>query len=353
MLCKTSIWRLPATAVLLLVAALGCATARAQGGASATNSPAANGAEKSLPGQGGMDQFENDLFGRNRTVHIQAPGTETPLILRPVITAPSERTKLKLDAQKNWAFSGMNELNTPPTLENLLGMPELGPDGLEKPKLPAMDQFYDDLGKKTPTTSNQLGDAMTMLWTVKRLSGTNPVNPMVFAFPAGDQSMLKTIMTMPDLTHPSDDTASGGNDSSDMSDSMAAAQAAAAADRGQRHFADSFKQLLGMEPSAPAGAPSSFGDNNSSMFSPTPSAVYNPTPMPVAAPLTPSSLNPVAGAFNPGGGGYHPFDAVTGAPTANAAGIPFSSTPAAPQPVNPVSAIPIDPFTAYFPKRTH
>jgi hypothetical protein len=353
MLCKISIWRLPATTVLLLVVALGCVTARAQGGAGATNSPAAGGAEKPLPGQGRIDQFEDDLFGRNRTVTIENPGIKTPLIQRPVITPPDERTRQKLDAQKNWAFSGMHELNTTPTLENLLGMPELGPDGLEKPKLSAMEQYYDDLGKKNPTTSNQLGDAMTMLWTVKQLSGTNPVNPMVFAFPAGDQSMLKTLMTMPDLTHPSDESAAGGNDSPDVSDSMAAAQAAAAAGREQRHLADSFKQLLGMEPSAPAGAPSSFGDNTGSMLSPTPSAVYNPTPAAsVAAPLTPSSLNPVTGAFNPGGG-YHPFDAVTGAPTVNAAGIPFSSTPAAPQPVNPVSAIPIDPFTAYFPKHTH
>jgi hypothetical protein len=353
MLSKISIWKRPAPAILLLVAALGFATARAQSGAGTTNSRASGGAEKPLPGEGRLDQFESDLFGPNRTLNLRVPGTDKPAIQRSVLTRPDERTRQHLDAQKNWAFSGMNDLNSAPTLEQLLGMPELGPDGLEKPKVSAMEQYYNDLGNRSGSASNQLGDAMKMLWSVKQLSSTNPVNPMTFAFPAGDRSMLRTFMTTPDLNHPGGETAAEGNGSSDVSGSMAAAHAAAAADREQKHYADGFKQLLGLEPSRPMGAPASFGDSTGSLFSPAPAPVYNPAPAPVAAPLTPSSLNPVTSAFNPGGGSFHPFDAVTGTPTVNAAGMPFSSTPAAlPQPTSPVSAIPIDPFTAYFPKHT-
>jgi hypothetical protein len=347
------------SAVLLLALALGLGTARAQSGAGATNATVSGGAEQPLPGQGRVDQFESDIFGPNRRLDLQAPGTDIPLIRRPnpLLTRPDEDTKQKLDAQKNWVFSGMHDLNSKPTLEQMLGMPELGPDGMVKPKLTAMEQYYDDLGKGRLSSSNQAGDAMTMLWTVKQLSSTNPVNPMVFAFPAGDQSLLKTIMTMPSLNHPDGETASDGNASPDTPDSMEAAQAAAAADRTQKHFADGFKQLLGLGPSAPSGAPASFGDNNnnSSLFSPTAAGVYNPTPTPVAAPMTPSSMGPVTGAFNPApSGGYHPFDVVTGSPAANAAGISFGNTPAPPaQPTSPVSALPIDPFTAYFPKHTH
>ncbi len=344
-------WRRPGTAILLLAAALGFGPARAQGG---TNSPAAGGAEKTLPGQGKMDQFEDDLFGHDRTLDLQPPAVAR--IKRPVITTPDERTRQKADAEKDWVFSTMNELNSKPSMEQMLGMPEIGPDGREKQKLPAMEQYYNDLGKKNSPASNGFGDALTMLWTVKQLSSTNGINPMVFAFPAGDQSMLKTLMTMPDLNHPDGGSGSDGDDSPDRSDSMAAAQTAAAADRSQKHFADNFKQLIGLEPSAPAGAPGSFGDATGTSFSPGSTGVFNPMPTPAApaaAALPPSSLNPIAGAFAPPTGGYHPFDATSGMPNANPAGISFQNTPAPPQPVSPVSAMPIDPFTAYFPKHTH
>lgn len=352
-------WRCPATAILLLAAALASASAWAQGLAAATNSPMAGGAEKTLPGQGKMDQFEDDLFGHNRTLDLHPPGAEIPRIKRPVITTPDDRTRQKLDAEKNWAFSAMNELNSKPSMEQMLGMPEIGPDGREKKKLPAMEQYYNDLGKKNSpqNSSNSLGDALTMLWTVKQLSSTNGINPLVFAFPAGDQSMLKTLMTMPDLNHQDSGNASDGNDPMDKSDSMAAAQVAAAADRSQKHFADGFKQLIGLEPSAPVVAPGSFGDGTGTSFSSGPSGIFNPTPAPVAPPaaaLAPSSLNPIAGAFAPPtAAGYQPFNAAASLPNANPAGIPFQNTPPPPPTVSPVSAMPIDPFTAYFPKHTH
>jgi hypothetical protein len=351
-------WRCPATAILLLAAALALAPARAQGIGGATNSPAAGGAEKTLPGQGKMDQFEDDLFGHNRTLDLQPPGVAR--IKRPVIPIPDERARQKQDAEKDWVFSTMNEMNSKPSMEEMLGMPEIGPDGREKKKLPAMEQYYNDLGKKNSpqNSSNSLGDALTMLWTVKQLSSTNGVNPLVFAFPAGDQSMLKTLLTMPDLNHADGGNASDGNDAADKSDSMAAAQAAAAADRSQKHFADGFKQLIGLEPSAPTTAPGTFGDATGTSFSSGPSGVFDPTPTPAAAPpataLAPSSLNPIAGAFAPAAaGGYHPFEAANGMPNANPAGISLQNTLPPPQPVSPVSAMPIDPFTAYFPKHTH
>jgi hypothetical protein len=338
-------WKRPAMAGLLLCSALVFATAQAQ-----TNSTATRGAEKPLPGQGKMEIFEDELFGNHQPIDMALPGVpDLTRRQRVLVTQPDARAKEKMDAEKNWVFSGINQLNSPPKAEDLLGMPDLGPDGLEKPKPSAMEEYYDGLGGGRQMGSNQLGDVMSMMLTMKQLTGTNGLNPMVFAFPAGDQSMLKTIMLMPDMNH-SGGEAAGAEDSTAAPDTMAAAGVAASADREQKRHQDIFKQLLEGGPSAPA---SYSGLNSYSSSQPDSTTTYAPSYSPVTAPFTPSSLSPVTAGFTPpAGGGYHPYDPGSAAPAANPGGMSYEAARAVlMQPSKPVMQPPVlDPFAQNFPK---
>jgi hypothetical protein len=355
MVSKFSTWMRPALAALVLFWALGLASAQAQsGGAGATNSSKPAGAEKTLPGQGPMDRFEDELFGTHKPMDVQPPGVDVPERQRRLrVVQPDATAKEKMDAQKNWVFSGINELNSPPKPEDLLGVPELGPDGLPKPKLSAVDRYYDDMSGGSHLGSNQMSDVITMMWTVKQLSSTNALNPMVLAFPGADASMMKTLMMLPDMEHPGGD-ASAAADASAPSDSVAAAEVAASADRDQKRHEDAFKEMLGIGPASPAGAPGSFGGMNSfSPAQPAAAPAFNPGYSPASTPFDQSSLSPVAGGFtsSAAAAAYHPYDPSTPAPATSAAQNYDNMRSLLTQPSRTPQPPPLDPFTENFPKR--
>ena len=91
-------------AAWLLSLSLSVATAWAQGDAKP-----ANGAEKPLPGQGTKATIEQELFGTQK-VNLDLPGIQLPESERRVLVVPppNERTREKMDADKNWVFSGMH-----------------------------------------------------------------------------------------------------------------------------------------------------------------------------------------------------------------------------------------------------
>jgi hypothetical protein len=340
-------WKRLPLAALLMALAVNCPRAQAQG--VLTNS-SSGGAEKPLPGNGRMDQIEQDIFGAHKRVNLDLPSL--PGQKRRKLPPPFDpNAREKIDAQKNWMFSDMNELNSPHRPEDILGLSDLGPDGVMKPKLSAMERFYNGLGDRQQASSNQLADVLSMVWTVKQLSGTNSMNPMVFAFPTGDRSMLKTLMTMPDSDH-SDGATAGADDFSDVSDAMIAAQSAAAADRDKKRHEDTFRQLLGLPPSTPTGAPSLFSPGGSS-YSPLGTGVYNPAYSPETAPLTPSSLSPVPGASAPpvASTSYHPYNVGLAAPVSPGGTSYVNDRDLYSQPANTIQTAPLDPFTQNFPKR--
>ena len=331
--------------------------AKPAGGGSlgATNFRTAGAAAKTVPGQGMMDRLQDDIFGTHKPMNISPPGVPdlTPHRQLQLAPPPDERAREKMDAQKNWVFSGINELNSAPTPEVLLGMPERGPDGLEKPRLSAMEKYYNGLDGDKSSISNKMPDLATMLWTVKQLSGTNSLSPLIIAFPNGDPALMKSLMMLPQLNPAAGNTAAPDNAAS-PSDSMAAAAAAAAADRDSKQRLDKFRQILGVSPDAPAGAQTSFtGGGTFTPSQPVTAPVFNPGYAPVSATFTPSSLNPVMTGFTPAAaGGYHPYNNGFAAPvmSAGAASYGNSQTPVM-QPSRETQPFPLDPFAANFPKR--
>jgi hypothetical protein len=341
---------LSAAAVLTKAQAQGDAKPAGGGGLGATNFPTAGAAEKTLPGQGMMDRLQDDVFGTHKPMDMSPPGVPdlTRRIQLPPAATPDERAREKMDAQKNWVFSGINELNSMPKPEDLLGMPELGPDGREKPRQSAMEKYYDGLGGR-PSVSNQVPDIMTMLWTVKQLSGTNSLSPLIFAIPAGDPALMKSLMLLPEL-NPATGATAAPDDSAPPPDSVAAAAAAAAADRDLKRRQDTFRQILGTDPDAPA----SFGGGGTFTPSqPVAAPVFNPGYTPVSAPFTPSSLSPVTAGFTPtAAGGYHPYDAGFAAPATSAGAAGYDNSRASPlQSSRDAQPFALDPFAANFPKR--
>ncbi len=343
-------------AALLLLWAAGFALAQGDAKPAGTNSSISGGAEKTVPGQGAMDKFQDSIFGTHKPMDVSLP--EVPDLTphqRPQITPPpDERAKQRMDARRNWVFSGMNDLNSQqPSTQELMGMPELGPDGREKPRLSAMEKYYNGLDGDKSSISNKMPDLATMMWTVKQLSGTNSLSPLIFAFPNGDPALLKNLMMLPQMNPVSGDITTP-DDSVSPPDSVTAAAAAAAADRDQKRHRDTFKQMLGIGPEAPGGAPASFGSAGN--FAPARAAApsgFNPSYAPVTAPYTPNSLSPVTTGFTPAtASSYHPYDPGFAVSPANPAGINVQNDRTSfSQPSRALQPPPLDPYTANFPKR--
>jgi hypothetical protein len=352
---------------LLLLCALGMGEAWAQndgrpavaGGLTGTNYfTRGGGSDKPLPGQGRMDQFEDELFGTQRRLSLDNPGENPAPAPKAARLAPllEEQAKEKMDENKNWAFSTMNELNSPPSPEELMGLPEIGPDGQPRPKLSAMERYYQNLDKTPQFGSNELMDVMTVMWNLKQLSGSNGLNPMIFAFPGGEETVMKNMMLPPQM-------GSGGWDKSAASDAApatdAATAAASTAEQEQNRRLNNFKQLLGEGSAPPAGLTSSFGSINN-YLNPPPAATssygsefstgYAPTPSPAVAPYNPSALSPVMGGFTPAAGGYQPSaSGFNNNPVIGPGGLENNRNVLT---QTPESALPpsLDPFRANFPK---
>jgi hypothetical protein len=262
-----------------------------------------------------------------------------------------------MDENKNWAFSTLNDLNSPPTPEEMLGIPELGPDGRPKPKLSAMEKYYQSLDSSGQAVSNEMLDVMTMIWDLKQLNGSNGVNPMIFAFPGGEQAMMKNMMLPPLSGHEPGDKGAG-EDSISATDGAApdaAAATAAATEREQDRRLNNFKQLLDGGTAAPVGSPDTFGNINGFLNQqPDAAAAYNPgyTPAaPVSATYNPSALSPVMGGFTPAASGYQPSTSGFNTPMLGPGGLDSATRNVltqAPETTLPAS---LDPFKANFPKR--
>ncbi|HXC99620.1 MAG TPA: hypothetical protein VN048_09775 [Verrucomicrobiae bacterium] len=353
MVSAFSTWKRPVMAALLLLSAPGFTMAQGQsaGGGSlgSTNFRTAGGAEKAVPGEGKLDGIEDQLFGTHK-LDVSLPSVPDASPHRKLMATPTpdERMKEKMDAQKNWVFSSMNELNSPQNPEDLAGMPELGPDGREKPRLSAMEKYYNTLGGGQSSVSNRMSDTLTMMWTMKQLSGTNSLSPLMLVFPGGDQTLMQSLMTLPDLNHADGDT-TAPDDSASPSDAMAAATAAASADRDEKRRHDAFEEILGTDSTAPA----SFGGmNNSTPSQPVSAPAYSPVYSPSTAPFTPSSLSPVTTGFTPAAAGtYHPYDGGLAGPATGSGGMNYQNQPALMQPSKPTLPAVLDPFAANFPKR--
>lgn len=314
--------------------------------------------ETTAPGQGRLDRFEDELFGTHKPLDLGnsmngiAPSDHRP----PRTMLPLDpREKERIDKQRDWAFSIINDMNSTPTAEQILGMPEYGPDGRAKKKLAPMEQYYDNLNKAKLSNSNQWSDMMKAVWDVKQLSSTNALNPLVYTSMSGDKTM-QNVMVLHALGQTDgnnlDADASPG-DSSKAAEKMAAETAAAAQQDDQKRRFEDFKKMLNGD-SGPAFKPYSFDQPESYkhpqsaevLYGPVLSPAAAPTPAPAAALANQSSLNPVLGVMSPSGSALNaiaPGARVTPPPTTDFRSL-LEQAPPKPKPA-------LDPFTQNFPKR--
>jgi hypothetical protein len=90
-------------------------------------------------------QYEDELarsarpFSGESSLDAVAP----PLGPLPMPIIPSKRLKEQLDRRKNLFLLGPDDLVHTPSMEEMLNVPEYGPDGREKQSKSAVEQYYD------------------------------------------------------------------------------------------------------------------------------------------------------------------------------------------------------------------
>jgi hypothetical protein len=98
-----------------------------------------------------LKELEEDLYKSLRTFSSKSSldgvaAEPAPTPSGPVI--PNKRVKELLERRKNWAFVNPKDLMNGPTAEDILKLPEYGPDGQEKKNQSLMGQYYEQLGAK-------------------------------------------------------------------------------------------------------------------------------------------------------------------------------------------------------------
>jgi hypothetical protein len=119
-------------------------------------------------GRNGLRQLEDEVDRSFQTFSPKSSleGALAPP-MRPVLppSSPAQNKRLRemRERQQQWIFMTPEELAAPPGAEDLLNLPEYGPDGKEKVKLSPMDRFYENLlypqanGKKSNKEKDPLG----------------------------------------------------------------------------------------------------------------------------------------------------------------------------------------------------
>ena len=342
-----------ATAALLLAAGLCAISARAQGSDATAPASAPAKADASAPpaaaGNSTLREIREELlgpltpYGPKATMdRIMSAPPERPAAFQP---PPEDARTRELRRNKSeWVFSDLNELNTPPTLESMVGLPDYGADGRDKNKLSPTERYFLELETKRGGGSNYANGFKNTLPGEFGFSGSNSMNSLMFLSP-GMNGLMGDLGGSSNSAVADNHVPGGG-----FADSAPAVDKAALADQKQR--LDDFKRLLssdspGFSPASPAptGASSRFSDLLNFGAPAVPSGV--PAVAPVASP---ANLSPALGSLNSASPGYRSSLNVA-PPTASA--IPGStrltSLPPPPPPPKPVS---LDPFKDNAPKRS-
>ncbi len=341
----------PAVLTLLLAAGFCAISARAQSSEGAAPASAPAKADASAPsagtGNGTLREIREELLGplapyspKATMDRLMSAPPERPASFQP--RPEDERTRALRRNKSEWVFTDLNELNTPPTLESLAGLPNYGSDGRDKNKLTPMERYFEDLETKRGVGSNFANGFVNTLPGQLGFSGSNSMNSLMFFSPGMDG--LMGALAGGSNSAAADNHAAGGA----FADSAPPVDKAALLDQKQR--LEDFKHLLssdspGFAPSSPAPA------GTSSRFSDLLNFGAPPVVPAAAPPVNPGNLSPALGSMNPPSPGYHSSLNVT-PPTAFA--VPGSTRlttlpPPAPPPSKPVS---LDPFKDNAPKRS-
>jgi hypothetical protein len=332
----------PAALALMLAAIFWAGPACGQSGGGAA--PAGAGST--------LHDIKEELFGPSRPY---GSGSTADRLMNPMPAGASPNIPRVPDAQsrqsqqreREWIFSDLNDLNSPPTLESLAGMPNFGPDGRDKNKMPPIERYFEELELRRGAGSNSLNGVMTLMMNQSAFSSSNSLNSLMYLSP-GMNSL------MGDLGGGSN---TAGADSRDLggaySGNTPTAETSALLDQKRR--LEDFKRLLTFDSagSAPSGSgpANTFGRFSDLLNFGAPSV---PAGVSGAAPAVPT-VHPVSsssalGTPNPAGPGYH--SSMNEAPATTFAIPGATRLTTLPPPPPPPKAVSLDPFKDNSPKRS-
>lgn len=326
-----------------LAVVCGAIPARGQAGSNTTPSAAA---EPTIPGNSTLDRITKELFGplepygpKGMMDRATEPPSSAVTMPRPRIE--DDGTRAARLRQQDWFFTGLNDLASPPTLEDLAGIPSYGPDGRDKRTESPMERYFEALNAKPKAGSNYMNDlmnSMLKLQEIPGLSGSNSLAPLMPGMTGSAQGETRTGDQGLATQNGAQSVGSSEND------------ATKALQRQQRHIAD-FQRLLDPTaqvdmPAGPADALGRFTDmlNSGSAQS----SVATPAIGVFAPPSYSAPAVSIPGSSAPVNAGFHPSTS-SGGYTAYAPAAPKSTAPPAPAPS--AKSFSLDPFQDNMPKR--
>ena len=338
----------PAALALVLAAGLCARSALGQGSDGAA--PAKADAQPSSVSST-LKEIKEELFGPSGPAGIT--GSLNPMVdptpNRPPQMLPrveDERTRLLRQREQEWIFSDLNDLSSPPTLEDLACLPDYSLDGRDKNKIPPMERYIEELELKRGAGSNNMNSFMTQMLNQTAFPGSSNLNSMMLLMPG----MNGLTGNTPDGSNSAaaDNRGAVGGFTGDVTGSDAAALL------DQKRRLESFKRLLTSDSSGTApGSPEpadTFGRFSDLLnFGAPPVTTGAPGTAPAAPTASPGSPSPAPGGVDLAGPGYH--NSMNDAPPTSFS-VPgatrLTTLPPPPPPPKPVS---LDPFKDNMPKR--
>jgi len=327
------------SASLVLLAAL---AGRAQDAAPAK--PADDKDISTISAKSPYQQFKSDLSGslgqyslKSSVERAMNPAGKNRAFEMPRLT---EEQKRQEEEHREWIYQDMNDLQGLPTLEEMAGMPDIGPDGRDKKQLSPVEKFYDGLDKKQNATNATTTDLLESMWATKEIMGTNGLSSMSLTMPALDY-LLKDM---------SPDKASDGTGKTAEQNIVDTDDRDAAALKSQKREIEDFNRVLNHGADVQQTGPASIFTPFSELLNPVTAAMPasangGPSEIPQYPPGFEPAINSAAAATP----SFRPVQATVVQPAFSPAVTTRSAAPAAPAPVlKPVS---LDPFKDNMPKR--
>ena len=270
------------------------------------------------------------IFDLSQPLQVPQPNQSRPL---------SKHALDQIDRRKNWAFTDLNDLTDPSSLDGVLGNRKLGANGLEDDKLSLIDRYYQNGGQKKTDGKTPAKNLYDPLSDKKRALPTD-FDPLDSALKHTDP-FFKKMMT---------------GDSGERERSVADTGVFSSASVSLTPDAETREQLRRvamfrheLDPSYPLPKSDSSLNNYADLArqARTPSTATN------ASIFAHTDISPASGVFDPTSKAFHSH--VYDDPTATALGLPQKPmfpvvTPTPPPTAQSIQAL-IDPFSANAPRR--
>ena len=262
--------------------------------------------------------------------------------MAPISPQMNDIRRKQLQDNQQWIFKDLNELNNPPTPEDMFGLPKYTADGRDLNKMSPRERYFEELNMKRAAATNSYSESLSLTPNSAGLSSTDTLGPVWLSQPKG----FGLTPTFPLSLGSTNGQKSAGT----FGASQVRSPADLAAERAHQRKIQEFRHLLDPSLPAPLSQPS-FAGPLDSLIHPSGSPILPSTPSQIVPPPTiPSTFNTgfSSPAANPGALATPVAAGPWGAPAASSY-TRASLFPTQQQPVRkPVSA---DPFKDSTPKR--